>query len=300
MRGLLAGLVVAIALLAPRGARAQELRVGLYAPSAPFAGTSARLDFVTRLARHLGAATGRTGRGKVYARAADFAGAVRAGQLDVAVVDPAYLAVSGAAHPVLATATRRGAAETAWQLVSRGGEGSILELRGKKLLCAAIGGREADFVYDALLGGELPRGFFAEVSGAPDVLSALAALGLGRADVAVVPAGVELPAGVRPVADLPPVSGPVLVAIGASAEDRRKLAAAATRFAGGEVLDGFTAGGEPGRTLGHRSAKRVRRGPMVIPTLRVAVDELVARRRPTIAPVDVRELIAPLPPLPDP
>lgn len=188
-------LVVAVValLLAPAAARADDLSVGLYAPGAPFAGTSARLDYVTRLAAHLADATGATPIARVYARAGDLAAAIKKGDVDVAVVDAAYLASIGASYTVLATATVNGDTEASWQLISRGGEDTVAALRDKTMLSPVVGGREADFVHNALLGGELPRTFFKTIDTSPDVVSTLAALGLGRGDAAVVPVGVDLP-----------------------------------------------------------------------------------------------------------
>ncbi|HSN25527.1 MAG TPA: hypothetical protein VLT45_04555, partial [Kofleriaceae bacterium] len=71
---------------------------------------------------------------------------------------------------------------------------------------------ETDFVLNVLLAGEVAHDYFGKIETAPDTASTLAALGLGKADAAVVPAGVELPGSVVTVLALPPVSGPVLVA----------------------------------------------------------------------------------------
>ena len=293
LRAVAPALALALALCLSATAHAD---VGLYAPNAPFAGTSARLDYVTRLADHLDAGTG-----KVFARASDFAAAIKRGEIDVAVVDAGYLAAIGSPYTVIATATRGGDTTTRWQLVGRGGEDAILDLKGKKLLVAGLGGKEDGFVYDALLGGELSAGFFAAIDSSPDVVSALAALGLGRADAAVVPGGVELPEGVTRVAQLPETPWPVLIVVGKPADVRKKLAAAAAGFDGGDVLGGFAAGGADAvKALAGRFGKRERRGPMVIPSLRVAVDELVAARKPAIERVDVRTLVAKPSALPPP
>lgn len=282
-------------------AAAEPLRVGLYAPAAPFAGTSARLDYVTRLADHLAAAVGEQGTGKVYARASDFAAAVKNGDLDAAVVDAAYLATSGASYTVVAIATCGGDQHGAWQLVTRGGEQTLLELKGKKLLLPSTGGRESDLVHHALLGGELAKGFFAAIETSPDTVSALAALGLARADAAIVPAGVDLPSGVTRVATLADVPWPALVVFRGSADRKKKLGAAAATFEGGDVLGGFTAGGaDTIQAFARRFARPERRGPMVIPNLRLAVDALVEARAPRVRRVDLTRLLAPPPALPPP
>lgn len=283
-------------------ARADDVEIGLYAPAAPFEGTSARQDYVSRLAKHVGAATGGKAIGRVYSRAGDFAGAIKRGDLQLAVVDAAYLASIGSPYTVLATSTRGGDTSSAWQLITRGGEATIAELDDKKLLCPAIGGKESDFVYNALLGGELSKGFFAEIDTSPDVSSALTALGLGRADAAVVPGGLDLPSGTTRLATLPQVSWPVLVAFpGASADLRAKALDAIGTFEGGAVLGGFDkGGGDAVKSLAKRFGKAERRGPMVTPRLEVTVDELVTVRKPAITKVDLLRLLAAPAPLPRP
>jgi hypothetical protein len=294
--------VVILLLLLTGTAAADDLAVGLYAPTAPFAGTSARQDYASRLAKHLAAATGRKAVGRVYSRAGDFATAAKSGELQVAVVDAAYLASIGSPYTILATTTRGGDGTVSWQLVTRGTEATIAELKGKTLLCPTIGGRETEFVTNALLGGELPKKFFASIDTSPDVASALTALGLGRADAAVVPGGLDLPAGATKIASLPQVSWPVLVAFSnASTELRAQVLAALDTFDGGDVLGGFDkGGGDAVKALSRRFGKAERRGPMVIPGLKVTVDELVQPRKPPIQRVALDSLLAPAAPLPAP
>lgn len=294
--------LIVLGLLVSTVAHADDLSVGLYAPTAPFAGTSARQDYVSRLAKHVAAATGKKATGRVYSRAGDFAGAAKGGDLQLAVVDAAYLAAIGVPYTILATSTRGGDATAAWQLVTRGGEATIAELKGKTLLCPAIGGRETEFVTNALLGGELPKKFFGSIDTSPDVASAVTALGLGRADAAVLPGGLELPAGATKLATLPQVSWPVLVAFtGASAELRTQVLDAIGTFDGGDVLGGFDrGGGDAVKALSRRFARAERRGPMVIPGLKVTIDELIQVRRPVIRRVALDALLAAPAPLPPP
>ena len=76
-------LVLAIAVLCATAsvAAADGLRVGLFAPSTPFEGTGARLEFATKLAKHIG---GDDAVGRVYGKASDFASALRKGDIDLA------------------------------------------------------------------------------------------------------------------------------------------------------------------------------------------------------------------------
>lgn len=262
-----------------RTASADTLTVGLFAPTAPFPSTPARLELATKLGTALGAALGQTGVGKVFARAGDFQTAVKKGDVTVALVDAAYLASAGGAYTVIAEATRGGESVHGWQLVARNVD-KIAALRGKRVLVPNIGGREADFLLNVLLGGEVGKDYFGKLEAAPDTASALAAIGLGKADAAVVPASVDLPAGVVTVLKLPALGGPVLVAYGAvTPAQRQVLATAAAAFHGDTTVNGFRAGdAESVRAIARRFSVPVKRGPLAVPAARLVVGDLVEGR----------------------
>jgi len=283
-------LVVLVTLAAP--AMAQSVRVGLFAPSAPFPTTAARVELATRLGEHLGQALGATGSGRNYARAADFAAAVRKGEVSVALVDAPYLATAGGNYTVIAAVVRGGASSQAWQLVARGAS-SLGDLRGKRVLVPGVGGRETDFVLNVLLGGELARGHFGAIEAAPDTASALAALGLGKADAAVVPAGVQLPPGTAVVLRLPALSGPVVVAYGLSAAQRQTIATALASFGGDATVGGFRAAdADAVRAIARRFQPPSKRGPLAIPAVRFVVGDLIEGRVFTIERTPVTEFVA--------
>jgi len=274
--------VILACLLWPVVAHAQSVTVGLFAPTAPFPSTSARVELASRLGDHIGKAIGGTGSGKVFARGGDFAAAVKKGEVTVALVDAAYLAVAGGNYTIVASAVRGGNTASSWQLVARGAD-KLAALRGKRVLVPGIGGRETDFVLNALLGGEVSRDFFAKIEPAPDTVSALAALGLGKADAAVVPAGVELPAGASVVLRLPELSGPVLVVYGGSAQLKQSIAAAALSFKGDATVSGFRAADSDAvRQVARRFTVPVKRGPLAVPAIRLLVGDLVEGRTFTI------------------
>jgi len=263
-----------LALLVLAGAAHAE-GLGLYAPTAPFSGPVARLDYVTALAEKLGGELV----GHAYAKPADFAAAVKRGELGYAVVDAAYVAAIGAPWTVLAVAQRGGQTEAPWEVVSAQPAASLPALRGRTAAVPAIGARDDAFLYQVLLEGELPHDFFAKVSFAPDALSALAAVERGRADCAIVPAGLALPAGVHRVATLRAVSWPVLVAL-PGAQRAGAVGAAALR-ANGQVLEGFApAGGAAGQllALAGRLGHTERRPPLLVPPLHVSARPARARR----------------------
>ncbi|MGE5185366.1 MAG: PhnD/SsuA/transferrin family substrate-binding protein [Acidobacteriota bacterium] len=253
--------------------------MGLFAPTAPFPSTAARVELASRLGEDVGKALGGTAVGKVYARAADFAAAVKKGEVAVALVDASYLAVAGGNYTVLGAAIRGGDTTHGWQLVARGGD-RLPALQGKRVLVPSVGGRETDFVLDVLLAGEVRRDFFAKIEAAPDTASALAAVGLGKVDAAVVPAGTELPPGTAVVLRLPALAGPVLVAYGSLPQARRaQLASAIASFHGDATVSGFRAGdADAVRAIARRFTLPVKRGPLAVPAIRLLVGELVDGR----------------------
>jgi hypothetical protein len=152
-------------------------------------------------------------------------------------------------------------------------------------------------VLNALFGGDLAKGYFT-VTAAPDTASALAALGLGTGDAAVLPADATLPAGITRITSLPTVPGPMLVIYGTASADRRAtLVAAARAFTGDNAVPGFQADdGELVRALARRLSAAPRRGPMAVPGVRLVVGDLVAGRALAIEPTDPRRYAAPIEP----
>lgn len=281
--GIAAALALALALVAgaAAAARADTVTVGVFAPSAPFPSTAARVELATRLGEQLGRALGGTGVGRVYARATDFAAAVRKGEVTIALVDAAYLAGTGG-YAVIAGAVHGGDTAQRWQVIARAGTHTLAELRGKRVLVPSNGGREADLVLNVLLGGA-ERDLF-KIEAAPDTASAIAALGLGKADAAFVPAGVEPPAGTAQVVALPALPTPVLVAYGAVSPARRAaLARAAASFTGDAIIAALRETGDAGvREIARRFAAPVKRGALLVPAVRVVTGELVDARSRSI------------------
>ena len=188
----LVGLVAIAILFASTVARAETVTVGLFAPSAPFPSTAARVELANKLGDHLGKALGSSGSGRNYARAGDYSSAVKKGDITIAVVDASYLAVAGGNYTVLAGAVRNGDTSPAWQLVARGTD-SISALRGKRVLVPSLGGRESDFVINVLFGGDVAKDYFGKIEAAPDTASTLAALGLGKAVASAMEATARQP-----------------------------------------------------------------------------------------------------------
>jgi ethanolamine utilization microcompartment shell protein EutS len=272
-------LIVLALVLAPGTAAADTLTIGLFAPTAPFPSTSARVELASKLGDQIGKAFGQPGTGKVFARAGDFSAAVKKGEVTVALVDATFLAATGGSFTVVAAGVRNGDTTHGWQLVARSAD-KIAALKGKRVLVPNVGGREADFVLNVLLGGEVGRDFFAKIEAAPDTASALTALGLGKTDAAIVPAGVELPSGTASILSLPVLSGPVLVVFGSLAADRKTaLNEAINSFKGDSTIASLrVVDGDAVRQIVRRFSPSTKRGPLAIPAIRLLVGDLVEGR----------------------
>lgn len=279
-------------LLAATTAHAESVTVGLFAPTAPFPSTSARVELASRLGDHIGKALGGTGSGKVFARGADFTAAVKKGEVTIALVDAAHLAVAGGNYTVVAAAVRGGESTHGWQLLARGTD-KLAGLKGKRVLVPGIGGRETELVLNVLFGGELAKDFFAKIEPAPDTVSALAALGLGKADAVIVPSGVDLPQGANVVMKLAALSGPVLVVYGGTPAQRQAIADAATSFKGDATVASLRATDvEAVRGVARRFVVPAKRGPLAVPAIRVLVGDLVEGRAFTIERTPVTAFVA--------
>lgn len=259
------------------------ITVGLFAPSAPFPSTAARVELANQLGAWLGRALGAPGAGRVYARAADFAAAVKRGEITLALVDPAYLAsVTGSYTLIAASLNAEAKVGRAWRLVARAGA-DLPDLQGQRVLVPSLGGREADFVFNVLLGGDVGRDFFAKIEAAPDTASALAALGLGKADAVVVPVAGELPPGTAELLRWPAspaLPNPLLVAYGAMPADQRNaLREAARAFPGDVTITGFDdVAPDAVAGVARRLGPQVKGGPFLVPAARLVVRDLVEGR----------------------
>ena len=270
-----------------------QVTVGVFAPTEPFPSTTARVELARRLADHVGVLLGKKTGAKVFARAADFAAAVRKGEVTIALVDAPYLATATAAYTVIGVAVRAGEVRHPWQLVTRQGA-SLDALRGKRVLVPGIGGRERDLVLHVLFSGEVESGYFGAIETAPDTASALAALGLAKSDAAVVPAGVDLPAGVASVLALPELSGPVFVVYaGISSQEQSQLAAGLASFSGDTTVAGLRPDdAEAIRAIARRFTPVIKRGPLAVPAVRVAIDDLIAGHRFSIERTPLSAFVA--------
>lgn len=295
MRRFWISVAVLAAVAAPRPAAAEKVTLAVYAPSMSFESTSARVSFARDLAARAAEAFGDEVVGKVFASARDLSKAVRSKEIVLAVVDPYYLVEHGGSYVVIGELAIGASHGGRWQLVGGKGITSFRDLKGKELLVPAQGGGEGELVYDALFDGQLPPGYFAAIRTQDDAFSTVRAVALGKASGAVVPVGTPLPEGVSHLRDLEVVGDPVLVAYGLGAADRAKVASKVASFQTSGV-DGIQID-KTGTVTGlrRRMADETKRGPMVIPTIRMTVSSLVTGRSFAIERSDIRQFAVPVP-----
>jgi hypothetical protein len=252
---------------APAASSDKPITIAIYAPNAPFESGADRFAFVNRLAQQVTSAAGVPAQGKAFARAADLEMAIKNKQVEFAVVDGVYLAERGVPYTVLATATAGGDLAPRWALFAAAA-GNVQELQGKKLALASSGPRDAAFIENALLDGELQIAkFFSARSTAPDISSAVAAVTLKKADAVFAPESQGK--GLKKIFDAGRIPNPAFCDLGAglSPEVVAKVKSAVLGHgAAGPGLDGWkAAAADPYRSLAARMTPRARRPVMVEP-----------------------------------
>jgi hypothetical protein len=262
-------LLVLAAILVPAVAFAQQapLTVALYAPTAPFADSSARFAYVQGIARVIQAKTGVPTTGKAYVRLAD----LLAAKPDFAILDGQCIAARSPGA-VLATASIGGETAQAWALFARGGEG-VSALKGKRLAFVKTGCRDTDFLDNALLDGEVRTSvYFGSSVDRADAAGAVAAVRDYKvADAVLAPSSAAR--GLARVFDAGSVPNPGFVVLnkGLAQPVVDKTREAVLAYGGEGGIDGWRGAASYGGLAGRMGA-RPRRGVFAAPDV-VRLDE---------------------------
>ena len=297
----LARIACALVIATPAVASAEDITVGLYAPTAPFESSGDRVSFINGVAEHLSSVSGGAKvTGKVYGSASAFTAAVKKGEIQYAVIDAPYAAANGLPYQILATATRNNESSAAWQLVAKSAIGSIKDLKGAKVAIPTVGAKQQAFVTNVLLGAEVDASYFGSIVDAADARSAMTMITTGKADAAFVSSGAEPPAGTKRLLGLTNVGWPMFVALpGADAKLTTAFSARIKSFGGAGGFSGFTDAVNY-RSLAGSFSSNNKRGPMAVPPpARLNVRDLLAGRTfnvPLSDPLDV--VVAPAAPAP--
>jgi hypothetical protein len=233
-------LILAAALLGSARAEAQTdptaLTIGMYAPSAPFADKTARLNYVQGLAKAIQTKTGVATTGKNFDKLDDLVKA----KPDFAVVDGQCIAAKSQGT-LLANANINGDTSQSWALFANGG--NLPGLQGKKLAYMQTGCRDADFLDNAMLDSEVKTAtFFGGLVSKPDVGGAVVAVRDAKLAEALF-APVAQAKGLTKIFDAGSVPNPGFVAVnkGLSAGLVDKAKDAVLGYGAGGGIDGWKA-----------------------------------------------------------
>lgn len=295
----LGAVALTVAALAAASPLHAEVVLGVFAPAAPLENTEARLELGTALAAHLTTALpqGEKVRPRVFARVAEFE---KAKDLALVLVDSTYVPFAPASWRVVARSP-----DMAWQLVARKGIDSVAALmrQPQRRLSVATGGSDslASRIADGLLRGEA-RALFTHISQAPDSVSALATLALGKVDCVLVPRDTPMMLGSATAIlslDAEPMPGMVLMATSQLGDERRRLfAEVAPTFRGAAPVPSlFAADARTREAIVQRLAVTARRGPMAAAPLRALVGRLLVDPVASI-PLPPPEAFVAVPPAP--
>jgi hypothetical protein len=242
-----------------RSAEAQEVPSGgplvlaMYAPSAPLPSADARFAYLEKIAQKLQSA-GIPTQGKVFAKAADLESAVKKGQVDLAILDPLYMADRGGGYNILAVATSSGDVFLRWGLYTHLPTGNILDMANKRLAWVAPSGKEPTYIGNVMLYGELRATYFQLRPAAPDMSAAVSDVVLRRADCVFAPEAAVAGKQLRKAYDAGEagrIPNPALVQISTrmSSETLANIKKTLAGFNTTGVLDGWRTGGSVSDTF---------------------------------------------------
>lgn len=231
------------------------MTVGIYTPTVPFKNSAARLQYVQRVSKAIGAATGSKVQGKSYASL----GALRKAKPDFAVID-ALCYSTNRKWKLLANGTVGGRASNTWALYSRV-SGGMPGLKGKKLSYVKMGCRDKDFILNAMLETEVGRKHFSAMVGKPTLSGAVADVASFKTSSAVfAPSGQQK--GLSKVFATTSVPGPAFVQVNSKLSKSvvAKVRKAVVGYGGGGAITGWgAASGKPYDSLKRKLRKKVKK-----------------------------------------
>ena len=272
----------------------QKLVVAMYAPTAPLPSAEARFAFVEKLAQKL-QSSGIPAESKVFGKASDLEGAIKKGQVDLAIMDAFYVAERGGSFPILAVSTASGDLYLRWGLYTHLPTGSILDMAGKRLAWVSPSGGQPTYITNVLLYGELKAQFFQLRPAAPDLSAAVSEVVLRRADCVFAPEASVAGKQLRRAYDAGEggrIPNPALVQVSQkmSPETVANIKKAVTGFNTTGILDGWRTSGGVGdayRTLRQRMRGRAERSLVMAEPQRLNTQVSSA----LIQPIDVTPVL---------
>lgn len=257
-------IILAAVLLAASSAtaQAQEITIGIYAPSVEFGTAQARLAYVQGLAKAIEQNTGIKTNAQSYASL----GALKKDAVDFAIIDGQCYATN-LSYKLLAAANIGGGTSRSWALYSNSGD--LPALKGKKLAIINTGCNDAGFVDNAMLESEVDPAHFGSRVGKPDLSAAISEVASYKTAQAVfAPSGSQK--GLTKLFDTGSVPNPAFVDMGGKlpAATVDKVSAAVLGYGGGGAISSWQKG-DTGvyRGLAGRLGRVTKQGVLVTPEL---------------------------------
>lgn len=185
MKNWLFALTAAAVLGLPGSAFAQNV-VAFFAPNLDFKDGSERNAYVNKVAQKLSSETGMAWEGRAFARASDFEAAK--GSADVVILDADYFSSKGGSFQPVAMLSAGGSTTRAFKVIAKKGSGTKLyQYRNKRLALVANTSMATAFFSATALGHEVKASdYFSSIDEVRDVRSAINAVEMGKADIALV------------------------------------------------------------------------------------------------------------------
>lgn len=185
MRNWLFALTAAAVLSFPCSAFAQNV-VAFFAPNLDFKDGSERNAYVNKIAQKLSSETGMSWEGRAFARASDFESAKNSA--DVAILDADYFSSKGGSFKPIAMLSAGGSTSRPFKVIAKkGSSDKLYRYRDKRLALVANTSMAQNFFSATALGHEIKASdYFASIDEVRDVRSALNAVEMGKADIALV------------------------------------------------------------------------------------------------------------------
>jgi hypothetical protein len=228
-------LLALLVLTGVANAQAQQIEIGIYAPSAPFETSQQRLAYVQNLAKAIEQQTG------IKTVASQYASldALRKAKPNYAIVEGVCVATNGG-WQVLANAQIGGSTARAWGLFASGAS-NMQQLKGKKLAYMKTDCSDSAFIDNAMLDTEVDPKFWGSRVGEKDINAAVAAVASYKTAQAVF-APVTEAKGLTKVFDTGTVPNPAFVELNAPAGGvSSKVASAVQGYGAQGAISGWSA-----------------------------------------------------------
>ncbi len=181
--------------------------IAIYAPNLDFKDGAERNAYVNKIAKELSAKTGMSWEGQSFARAVDFEAAKSS--VDAVILDADYFSSKGGTFRPVAMLSSNGQTTRPLKLIAaKGGSDKLFSYRGKKVAVVANSTLASAFITASALGNEAKATDYFTIDEVRDVRSAINALEVGKADLALVFDGYD--SGFKTVYTSSPVGLPII------------------------------------------------------------------------------------------